>query len=65
MAAKKIVTVTVKRSSHPDYELFASTKISGGQLAKRGSQAEIDAWYDKVAYAVKFNGGEVVLVNEQ
>jgi len=62
--AKKIVTVTVERSSHPDYELFASTTVNGRQFAKRGSQAEIDAWYDKVAYAVKFNGGEVVLVNK-
>jgi hypothetical protein len=62
--AKKIVTVTVERSSHPDYELFASTKVNGRQFAKRGTQTEIDAWYDKVVKTVTFHGGEVVLVNK-
>jgi len=57
------ITVTVTKSSHPDYDLFATTTINGRQFAKRGSQAEIDAWYDKIAIAADKKGATLTLVN--
>lgn len=43
-----IVTVTIIRSSHPDYEYFASFKLKGKQFAKRGSKAEVDQWVNDI-----------------
>jgi len=57
------ITVTVTKSSHPDYDLFGTTTIKGRQLTKRGSQAEIDAWYDTIATAAAKQGWTVTLVN--
>lgn len=41
----------VSRSSHPEFDLFASLDIHGRQIAKRGSRAEIEAWANQVIYA--------------
>lgn len=57
------IVVTVAKSSHPDYDLFAQTTIKGRQLACRGSQAEVDGWYDHIADLAKQHGHTVELIN--
>lgn len=38
------LTVTVERSSHPEFDLFASMTVNGRQLAYRGDEKEIAGW---------------------
>lgn len=64
---RKSVTVTIKASSHPDYDLFEDLRddSNGRQLqAKRGTRAELDAWYDKLAESARKHGLSITLINE-
>jgi hypothetical protein len=63
----KRITVTVSGSAHPDYELFADVRDASNNRqvkAKRGSRAEIDAWYDYLATVAKKHNVEIILINE-
>lgn len=62
----KSITVTVSPSSHPDFDLFGDARDDSNnrQLkACRGNQAEIDAWYDKLAKSADKHGITITLVN--
>ncbi len=47
------VDITVERSTHPDFELFASTMIAGRQWATRGDARHVSAWINDIALAAQ------------
>jgi hypothetical protein len=59
-----IFTVTVEPSSHPDYDLFASVTIKGRQFAKRGTEAEIQEWFDSMDILARAQGHQLALINK-
>ena len=50
------ITVTVQRSSHPEFDLFASATVRGRQVAARGDRARIDAWMSALTAAATAHG---------
>jgi hypothetical protein len=60
----KTVTATITRSSHPDFELFASTSIGGRQHGCRGDRARVNRWLDELRTAAGKAGFTVVVKDE-
>lgn len=58
-----VIPVTVTASSHPDFDMFASVKVNGRQLSKRGSMPEIDEWISALREAAATHGHEIKVIN--
>ncbi len=59
------LTVTVERSSHPEFDLFASMVVNGRQIATRGNASDIAGWIEEVENAAKQYGHTVTVVHNE